>query len=143
MTITDLPHIMASLNSISVIFLTIAYMQIKRGNKENHKRAVLGALIASALFLIFYLYYKANSGFAKFGGDGSIRYFYFTLLITHLVGAIMITGMVPITVWHAIKGNHEKHRRIARYTWPLWMWVGLSGVVVYIMAVHLYPYNGS
>jgi len=143
MTVSDLPHIIATLNGISVLFLTIAYVQIKQGYKENHKRAMIGALAASALFLVFYLYYKANSGFAKFGGEGLIRPFYFGLLITHVLGAIVITGMVPVTVWRAIKGDFERHRRIARYTWPLWMWVGLSGVAVYVMTVHLFPYNGS
>ena len=143
MQISDIPHVMAILNGISVIFLTIAYIQIKKGEIQNHKTSMIGALVASAIFLIFYVYYKANSGFAKFGGDGSIRYFYFTLLITHLIGAIIITGIVPITVWKAIKGNFKQHKWIARYTWPLWMWVGLSGIVVYIMTIHLFPYKGS
>lgn len=143
MEISDLPHIIAILNGVSVIFLTIAYIQIRQGNKENHKRAMIGALAASAFFLVFYLYYKANSGFARFGGEGLVRPFYFGLLITHVIGAIIITGMVPITVWRAVKGDFEKHRRIARYTWPLWMWVGLSGVAVYVMTVHLFPFQGS
>lgn len=143
MEISDFPHIIAALNSVSVLFLTIAYVYIRRGNRQMHKFAMMGALAASAVFLVFYVIYKANSGFAKFGGEGLIRPFYFTLLITHVLGAIIITGMVPVTVWRAIKGRFESHRRIARYTWPLWMWVGLSGVAVYVMTVHLFPYQGS
>jgi len=142
MNISDFPHIIAALNGISVIFLTVAYVFIKRGDKQRHKTAMIGALATSALFLVFYVIYKANSGFAKFGGEGLVRPFYFTLLITHVLGAIAITGMVPITVWRAIKGNFEKHRRVARFTWPLWMWVGVSGVAVYVMTVHLFPYQG-
>lgn len=143
MDVSDFPHIIASLNGVSVIFLMTAFYQIRRGNHEGHKKAIMGALATSALFLVFYLYYKANSGFAKFGGEGMVRPFYFTLLITHVIGAIIITGLVPVTVWRAIKGDFEKHRRIARYTWPLWMWVGISGVAVYVMTVHLFPYQGS
>ncbi len=143
MTITDFPHIIAALNGLSVVFLTIAYVHIRQGNRDKHRLAMIGALAASAVFLVFYVIYKANSGFAKFGGEGLVRPFYFTLLITHVIGAIVITGMVPVTVWRAIKGDFEKHRRIARYTWPLWMWVGISGVAVYVMTVHLFPFQGS
>lgn len=143
MNISDFPHIIAALNGLSVIFLTAAYVFIRQGNREKHKLTMIGALAASAVFLVFYVIYKANSGFAKFGGEGLVRPFYFTLLITHVLGAIIITGMVPVTVWRAIKGNFEKHRRIARYTWPLWMWVGVSGVAVYVMTVHLFPIQAS
>ena len=143
MTITDFPHIIAALNGLSVVFLTIAHVHIRQGNRDKHRLAMIGALAASAVFLVFYVIYKANSGFAKFGGEGLVRPFYFTLLITHVIGAIVITGMVPVTVWRAIKGDFEKHRRIARYTWPLWMWVGISGVAVYVMTVHLFPFQGS
>lgn len=143
MEITDFPHIIAALNAVTVMFLTAAYVFIRRGDRQRHKVAMIFALAASALFLVVYGIYKANSGFAKFGGEGLIRPFYFTLLITHVLGAIVITGMVPVTVWRAVKGNFEKHRRIARFTWPLWMWVGLSGVAVYVMTVHLFPYQGS
>ena len=108
-----------------------------------HRKAMICALAISAFFLVFYVVYKANSGFAKFGGEGAIRPIYFTILITHVLGAILITFMVPITVWRALKGNFEKHKKIARFTWPLWMWVGISGVVVYAMTVHLFPYQGG
>jgi len=141
MQISDFPHIIAGLNALSVVFLSIAYYYIKSGNKDKHRIAMICALVVSSVFLVFYVIYKANSGFAKFGGEGVIRPVYFTLLITHVIGAVIITVMVPITVWRAFKGNFEKHKKIARFTWPLWMWVGLSGVVVYVMTVHLYPYQ--
>ncbi|MBT4890251.1 MAG: DUF420 domain-containing protein [Rhodospirillales bacterium] len=143
MQISDFPHIIASLNGLSVLFLTVAFIYIRAGNREMHRKAMICALAISAFFLVFYVVYKANSGFAKFGGEGAIRPIYFTILITHVLGAILITFMVPITVWRALKGNFEKHKKIARFTWPLWMWVGISGVVVYAMTVHLFPYQGG
>jgi putative membrane protein len=91
------------------------------------------------VFLITYLIYHFNSGLARFGGEGIIRPIYFTLLITHVVFAAVITPLVPITVYRALKGRFERHKRIARWTWPLWMFVAVSGVVVYVMAVQLYP----
>ena len=78
-------------------------------------------------------------GFAKFGGEGAIRPIYFTILALHVAGAIAIVPMVPITLWRALKGDFARHRKIARWTFPLWFYVGISGVVVYVMAVHLYP----
>ena len=87
--------------------------------------------------------YKANSGFARFGGEGWIRPVYFSILIAHVIGAIAITPLVPWTLLRAIKGNFEAHRRLARWTLPLWVYVGVSGVVVYVMAVHIYPYGAA
>ncbi len=142
MEISDFPHVIAGLNALSVLFLMAAYLYIRSGNRDKHRMAMICALVVSGFFLIFYVIYKANSGFARFGGEGLVRPLYFTLLITHVLGAIIITVMVPITVWRAFKGNFTHHRKIARYTWPLWMWVGVSGVGVYVMTVHLFPYTG-
>jgi len=139
MAVQDLPHFIAAFNALSVVFLTAGFVFIRQGQRDRHKTAMIGALVASALFLVVYLIYKANSGFAKFGGEGLIRPIYFTILAIHVLGAIAITFMVPITVWRALSARFDKHRRIARWTWPLWMFVGISGVVVYVMAVHLYP----
>ena len=143
MEIADFPHIIAALNALSVICLSVGYVFIRQGKRAQHRVAMISALCVSALFLVFYVIYKANSGFAKFGGEGLIRPFYFTFLFVHVIGAIAITGLVPLTVWPALKGNFVKHRRIARMTWMLWMWVGISGVTVYVMTVHLFPYHGS
>lgn len=140
MDIQDITHINASLNAISVIFLILAYRYIRAGEREKHKTCMLIAVFVSALFLIGYVIYKANSGFAKFGGEGLIRPVYFTILIIHVIGAVAITPLAPFTLYRALTGNFEKHRKIARWTWPLWTFVGVSGVVVYVMAVHLYPH---
>jgi putative membrane protein len=139
----SLVHVNAILNAISVAFLTMGYVFIKRGEWKKHRAMMISALAASGLFLISYVIYKLNSGFAKFGGEGSVRYFYFSLLFIHVVGAIAIVPLVPITVYRAWREKFDKHKRIAKITWPLWMFVGISGVVVYVMAVHMYPTVGA
>ncbi len=141
MAIQDLPHVIAALNALSVVFLAVGYVFIRRGDRNRHRAAMIAALAASALFLVVYLFYKANSGFAKFGGEGAIRPIYFTILAIHVLGAMAIAVMVPITVWRALSARFDKHKKIARWTWPIWMFVGISGVVVYVMAIHLYPYS--
>jgi len=141
MAVQDLPHVIAGLNGLSVVFMTIGYVFIRRGDRMKHRAMMLSAGVASLLFLMVYLYYKANSGFAKFGGEGLIRPVYFTILIAHVLGAIAITPLVPMTFWRALTGQFERHRAMARWVWPLWFYVGVSGIVVYGMAVHLYPYQ--
>ena len=138
--IQDIAHVNASLNALSVFFLLLGYKFIRAGNMEKHKLCMLTAVVISAFFLIGYVTYKLNSGFAKFGGEGIIRPMYFTLLIIHVIGAISIVPLVPLTLYRALTGNFDKHKRIARWTWPIWVFVGISGVVVYIMAIHLYPH---
>ncbi len=140
MEINDLPHVMAALNSLSVVLLSAGYYFIRRGQWRRHRACMITALVVSAAFLVFYVIYKANAGFAKFGGEGLVRPVYFSILVVHILGAIAIVPLVPLTVWRALKGRLEDHRRIARWTWPLWVYVGVSGVVVYVMAVHIYPY---
>lgn len=141
--IADLPHVNAAFNAISVVFLTAGYVFIRRGDRRRHRAAMIGALVASAAFLVTYLIYHFNAGLAKFGGVGMIRPIYFAILIAHVLIAIVITALVPVTVWRAFSGDFAAHRRLARWTWPLWMYVAVSGVVVYVMAVHLYPYAAT
>ena len=138
--VSDLPHFIAAFNAASAVCLAAGFVYIKGGDKARHRAAMLAAIAFSAAFLVVYVLYKANSGFAKFGGEGLIRPVYFTILFIHVVGAIAITPLVPVTVWRALSGRFDSHRRLARITWPLWMFVAVSGVVVYVMAVHLYPY---
>lgn len=141
--VQDFTHVIAGLNGLSVTFLMAGYVFIRRGQRDKHRACMLGAVAVSALFLVFYVIYKANSGFARFGGEGWIRPVYFAILAAHVLGAIAITPLVPWTLVRALKGQFDRHKRLARWTWPLWMYVGVSGVVVYVMAVHLYPYTGS
>jgi uncharacterized membrane protein YozB (DUF420 family) len=137
--IVDLPHVNAALNGATIVFLAAGLAFIRGGRRAEHRACMIGALTVSVAFLVTYLIYHFNSGLAKFGGEGIIRPIYFTLLITHVAFAAVITPLVPITVYRALKGRFERHKRIARWTWPLWMFVAVSGVVVYVMAVQLYP----
>lgn len=141
--IADLPHVNAALNAISIVFLGAGYYFIRSGQREKHKACMLAAIAVSAAFLVTYLIYHFNSGLARFGGEGWIRPVYFTILIVHVAVAAVITVLVPITVVAALNGLFDRHRAIARWTWPLWMYVAVSGVVVYVMAIHLYPYGGA
>ena len=141
--VATIPHINATLNATSLVLLILGYAFIKSGNRTAHKAAMIGAIVVSALFLVFYVYYKMNSGFAKFGGEGFIRPVYFTILIVHIIGAAAIVPLVPRAILPAIRGNFELHKKRMRLTWPLWVYVGASGVVVYWMAVHLFPYTGG
>ncbi len=141
--IQDLVHVNAALNAVSVLFLIAGYRYIRAGDRQRHRFCMLAAVAVSALFLVSYVIYKANSGFAKFGGEGLIRPVYFTILFVHVVGAALLVPLVPWTVARALKGDFERHKKIARKTWPLWIYVGVSGVVVYVMAVHLYPFGAG
>ena len=143
MEVHDLPHVNAALNALSVVFLVAGYIFIRRGDWRRHRACMITALAVSGAFLVTYVIYKANSGFAKFGGEGLVRPVYFTILIVHVMGAIALVPLVPVTVTRALRARFDRHRRIARITWPLWVYVGVSGVVVYLMAVHLYPYTGG
>jgi len=138
--IQDLTHLNAALNAISVCFLLAGFYFIKSGERDRHRFCMLSAVAVSALFLVFYVIYKANSGFAKFGGEGVIRPIYFTILAIHVLGAMLILPLVPITLYRALKGQFNRHRKFARWTWPIWVFVGVSGVFVYVMAVHIYPH---
>jgi uncharacterized membrane protein YozB (DUF420 family) len=138
----DLTHVNAALNAATMLFLGVGLWFILRGERERHRASMLAALVVSVAFLITYLIYHFNAGLAKFGGEGVIRPIYFTILIVHVVAAVVITPLVPIALFRALAGRFDRHRKIARWTWPLWMYVAVSGVVVYVMSVHLFPYTG-
>lgn len=141
--IADLPHYLAALNAVAAVFLTAGFIYIRRGEKARHRACMLGALAASSAFLVIYLIYHFNAGLAKFGGDGWIRPAYFTLLISHIILAVAIVPLVPITVIRAWRGRFAAHRRIAPWTLWSWLYVSVTGVIVYVMAIHLFPYaNG-
>jgi putative membrane protein len=141
--IADLTHVNAALNAATMVFLGVGLWFILRGERQRHRASMLAAFVVSVAFMISYLIYHFNSGLAKFGGEGVIRPIYFTILIVHVVAAVVIVPLVPITLSRALAGRFDRHRKIARWTWPLWMYVALSGVVVYVMSVHLFPYTGA
>jgi putative membrane protein len=139
---TMLPHILAVINSATVVVLCISYMLIRKGDRSSHRSGMLIAVSLGAAFLAVYLVYHFNAGLAKFGGQGFIRPVYFTLLLIHVVMAVAVTFVVPLTLIRALAGRTEGHRQIARWTLPAWLFVSVSGVVIYVMAIHIYPYTG-
>ncbi|NQV47568.1 MAG: DUF420 domain-containing protein [Rhodospirillaceae bacterium] len=141
--ITTFPHILAGINSATTLVLLAGYFFIRAGNRARHRACMLGAVALAVLFLIIYVIYHANAGLAKFGGEGVIRPIYFTILIAHIVGAVALVPMVPMTLFRALRERFDAHKRLARWTWPLWMYVSVSGIVVYVMAIHLYPTLGA
>ena len=141
--ISDLPHVLAALNVTTTVFLTMGFLFIRQGRRDRHRACMIGALIVSAAFLAIYLYYHFIAGLARFGGVGWIRPIYFTVLIAHVLMSLVITALVPVTVFLAATGRFDRHRAWARWTLPIWLYVAVSGVVVYVMAVHLFPFaNG-
>lgn len=134
-----LPHLNAFLNSTSTVLLVAGYLFIRRRNIASHKRCQIAALVTSALFLVSYLVYHYYHGDTKFTGQGIVRPFYFAVLITHVILAIVILPLVLVTVTRALRGDFMRHRKIARWTLPLWLYVSVTGVIVYVMLYHLYP----
>ncbi len=134
-----LPHLQAALNAITVCLLSVAYYHIRQGNRAVHRKFMLSALSVSALFMVSYLIYHSLVGNVKFAGEGVVRPIYFTILASHVLLAALIVPLVLMTVINALRQNFRRHRRIARWTLPLWLYVSLSGIVVYAMAFHLYP----
>ncbi len=133
MSVTDLPALNASLNALATIFLLAGYLFVRQKRVAAHRLCMIAALATSVLFLTSYVIYHANVGSRPFTGTGPIRVVYFAILISHVLLAIAIVPMVLMTVSRALAGRFDPHRRIARITWPLWMYVSVTGVVVYVM----------
>jgi uncharacterized membrane protein YozB (DUF420 family) len=131
----------ASLNAISAILLVAGFMFIVRGKIQAHRACMLSAFTASTLFLISYVIYHIRVGNVRFLGQGWIRPVYFTLLISHVFLAIVILPLAIITLTRALREQFDRHRRIARWTLPLWLYVSVTGVIVYVMLYHLYPHS--
>lgn len=128
-----LPPIYASINALTALLLILAVVQIKRGNRLTHERLMKTSIILSIVFLLLYVIYHMTSDSTTFGGEGFIRYVYFFILITHILLSIIIIPFVLITYVRGITQQFEKHKKIARITFPLWLYVAISGVIVYIM----------
>ena len=133
MSVTDLPALNATLNGISTILLVTGWVFIKRGDRRKHKACMIAALITSTLFLTSYVIYHAQVGSVPFKGTGVIRTIYFIVLIPHVILAAAIVPPVLITASRGLTAKYDKHRRIARWTLPLWLYVSITGVIVYLM----------
>jgi putative membrane protein len=138
MTIADLPALNATLNGLSTVLLTAGYLFIRRRHKAAHVACMIGALVTSSLFLISYLTYHAQAGRTVFKEPAAFRPIYLAILLTHTVLAVVIVPMVLMTVSRAVRGKLELHRRIARWTWPLWMYVSITGVVIYLLLYQIF-----
>ena len=137
-----LPHFQAILNSSAAIFLAAGYRFVRNKNRDAHRACMIVALIISSIFMISYLTYHSQVGYEPFVGQGFIRPIYFTLLASHVILAAVIVPMVLGTVVFAIQGNFTKHPKIARWTLPLWFYVSVSGVLIYILGFHIYTKAG-
>jgi len=133
LTFADLPALNATLNATSAVLLTIGWILIRRGRWRQHRAFMIAAFSTSVLFLISYLTYHAHAGSKHFTGQGTIRVVYFTILLTHTALAATIVPLVLITLSRGLSARFDRHRAIARWTLPLWMYVSVTGVVVYFM----------
>ncbi len=141
--IHDLTHVLAVINAATIVVLLRAYSRIRAKDREGHRRTMMVAIGLGVAFLAVYFVYHAYAGLAKFGGYGAIRPIYFTLLAVHVILAFVVAVLVPLTLFNALKRRFDTHRRLARVTLPMWLFVAASGLVVYGMAVHLYPLNAG
>ena len=134
-----LPHLNACLNASSAVLLFAGYSFIRKGNVAAHRACQISALIVSSLFLVSYLTYHYYHGTTRFLGTGLSRPIYFTVLTSHTILAIVIVPLIAITFYRAVKMDFVRHRKIARITLPLWFYVSVTGVVVYLMLYQIYP----
>ena len=139
MSVQDLVHLNAALNTTAAVLLFAGFRAAKRRAFDVHRRFMLSASVTSLLFLVSYVIYHANVGSVKFTATGWIRPVYFAILISHVILAAAIVPLVLMTLVRALRGQLERHRRIARITWPIWMYVSVSGVIVYVLLYQLYP----
>ena len=139
MDISYLPHVNACLNGTSAVLLFSGYLFIRSGNVAAHRACQLSALAVSILFLASYLTYHFNHGTTRFQGTGVARPIYFTVLTSHTILAMVIVPLVVLTFYRAFRQDFTRHRRIARITLPLWLYVSITGVIVYLMLYQIYP----
>lgn len=129
----DLPALNATLNAIAAGWLVAGYVLIRRGRRQAHKAAMIAAFVTSALFLVSYLVYHAQAGSRPFTGQGWIRPVYFTILISHVILAALVLPLAIVTLVRGVRARYDAHRRIARRTLPIWLYVSVTGVIVYLM----------
>ena len=134
-----LPTVNAVLNAVATLLLAAGWMFIRRGQWRAHRAAMIAAFAVSTLFLISYLTYHWLVGHVPFAGQGTARLVYFAILITHILLAVTVPVLAIAMFWLALKGRWEAHRRLGRITMPIWLYVSITGVVIYLMLYHFYP----
>lgn len=142
LTISDLPGFNASFNALSTLFIILGWWFIRNEQKKAHIVMMVGALVASTIFLIGYLIYHFNVPATRFEAGGAVRAIYFFILITHIILAFFVLPMVIMTVVPALRRRFDRHRRIGRWTMPVWLYVSVTGVLVYLMLYQWYPPSG-
>lgn len=133
MTLSDLPALNASLNATAAVLLLTGYTFIRTGRIRQHRAMMISAFVVSSLFLVSYVIYHANVGSKPFQRQGPIRAVYFTILLTHIVLAAAVVPLVLITLTRGLRGRFDRHVAIARWTFPIWLYVSVTGVIVYLM----------
>ncbi len=135
----QLPAVNAILNGTAAVLIIAGIYLIKSGRQRAHRAVMISAVVASSLFLISYLTYHAHIGSKHFPGHGLARAIYFSILLTHTVLAALVVPLVLVTLTRGLKGRFDRHRPIARWTYPVWLYVSVTGVVIYVMLYRLYP----
>lgn len=138
-TATTLPHVNAALNSLTIVLLLAGLVLVRSGRAGAHRVVMAAALVVSALFLASYLVYHFTAPIFVFAGEGWVRPVYYVMLVSHVVLAAVATPMIALTAWRGARGVLERHRPLARWTWPIWMYVSVTGVLIYAMLYHIYP----
>ena len=140
MEAAQLPAVNAALNFLSTIFLVCGYLFIRCENQSAHQKCMVGALATSAIFLGCYLYYHFTiEAVTRFSDPGWFRPIYLALLVTHVVLAIAMLPFIFLALWHAWKGDFDKHRKFAKWAWPVWLYVSVTGVLVYLILYQIFP----
>jgi uncharacterized membrane protein YozB (DUF420 family) len=137
-SVAYIPPLLAALNTTAAGLVGTGYYFIRRRNRGAHRLCMVSALAVSTVFMVFYLYYHAQVGNIPFAGVGNVRPVYFTILASHVTLAAVLFPLVLITAGLAIRNNTQRHRRFARWTLPIWLYVSITGVIVYVMAFHIY-----
>jgi len=137
--VSNLPALNATLNATSAVLLLLGYRAVRRHEIERHRRLMVSAACVSAAFLVSYLVYHAHVGSVRFTATGTPRTVYFTILVTHTILAAAIVPLVLRTLYLGLRRRDDRHRRIARWTFPLWLYVSVTGVVIYLMLYRIYP----
>ncbi len=133
MSVHDLPAVNATLNALSGVLLLVGYSRIRAGRRDQHRAWMIAAFVVSTLFLISYLVYHAQVGSVRFTRQGLVRPLYFTILVTHITLAAVVLPMAILTLWRGLGGRFRQHRAIARWTFPIWLYVSVTGVLVYVL----------
>ena len=139
MTVADLPIINAGLNGLSAVFLTVGYVLIRTGRKQAHRNCMVSAFVTSTIFLVCYLIYHYSVPHTRFADPEWFRPIYLALLASHVVLAVVNLPLVLATLYRALRGQMDLHRKLARWTFPIWMYVSVTGVIIYLLLYQIYP----